>query len=85
MIAVAYWSSLWFTVRHASRARRPELLLTIGLIIRLSVIALLFYLLIRDGHWDRLLVAFISFVVVRSVFIHVLGPHTEPLRRRRPV
>jgi F1F0 ATPase subunit 2 len=66
-LALVFFVGLWGTVSHLTRARRPLLLLSIGLALRLALVLGVFYLLVRDGHWQRGLAALIGFVLVRAV------------------
>ncbi len=65
-LGVAYYGGLWVTLRRIARARRPALEIVGGYFARLMVMAVCFILLVRGGHWDRLLACLAGVVLVQA-------------------
>ena len=64
-----YFGALWLTVRHLVQQKYPGAVLLLSLTLRLALLLSVFYLIVDGGHWQRLLVAVIGFIAVRSVLI----------------
>lgn len=69
-----YFVSLWQTVRRLAQAESRMQLLAISYVLRLAVVLTAFYFLMRDGHWERLAVALIGFVVMRKILTYHFRP-----------
>jgi len=69
-----YFISLWQTVKRLSHTDSRAQLLLISYVLRLAVVLMAFYFLLRDGHWERLAVALIGFVVMRKILTYHFGP-----------
>lgn len=73
-LGALYFVSLWQTVKRLPQTESRARLLIISFVLRLSVVLTAFYFLMRDGHWERLAVAMIGFVVMRKILTYRLGP-----------
>lgn len=69
-----YFLSLWQTIKRLSRAESRARLLIVSYALRLSVVLSAFYFLLKDGHWERLALALVGFVVMRKILTHHFGP-----------
>lgn len=69
-----YFISLWQTVSRVAETENRARLLLVSYVLRLAVVLTAFYFLLRDGHWERLAVAMIGFVVMRKVLTHHFAP-----------
>jgi len=67
-----YFLSLWKTLQKISDARNPGFLLFRSYLIRTSVVLVGFYL-IMGGHWERVVVALLGFVLMRVILTRLLG------------
>ncbi len=67
-LGIFYFTSLWFTVKKMAQAKNPVLIMIASGVARLSVALMGFYFLI-DGHWQRLLIAMVGFLIARSLLI----------------
>ena len=63
-LGALFFGGLWWTVRRMDSSKRPALLLFGSLLLRTSVALSGFYLIAR-GHWERLLVCLLGFVIAR--------------------
>ncbi|MDA3832667.1 MAG: ATP synthase subunit I [Spirochaetales bacterium] len=69
-----YFGGLWLTVQRLSKVRRPALLSMCSLFGRLGITVFGFYL-IMDGHWERMIVCMIGFLVMRGILVRHWGPN----------
>ncbi len=67
LLAAIYLGTLWLTVQHIHNARHPALWLITSLLARMLLVVAVFYLILGDGHWQRLLAALSGFVILRIV------------------
>jgi F1F0 ATPase subunit 2 len=68
-----YFVALWRTVNRLSSTTSPVRLLLGSLILRVAVVTAGFYF-VMGGHWERLAVAMLGFVVMRKILTYRLGP-----------
>lgn len=68
-----FFGGLWMTVKKLPGSRRPVMLALGSFLGRLAVCALGFILVAR-GQWDRMLACFLTFMAVRLILQHRLGP-----------
>ncbi len=64
LLGAVFFGGLWWTVSRMASSKRPALLLLGSLLLRTSVALGGFYLIAR-GHWERLLVCLLGFVLAR--------------------
>ncbi len=69
-----YFGALWLTLRRLTHSRRPAVLLTLSLLVRLALLLTGFYLILVGGHWDRLLAALLGFITARTLLMRKLRP-----------
>ncbi len=74
ILGLFFFGVLWFTVRHLPNSRYPAILSIFSLLIRLAVVLVVFYLIAKGGHWERLLAMLLGMVATRFVLIRFLGP-----------
>ncbi len=70
-----YFSCLWLTVQHLTHTQHPALLIIGSGVIRLGVALLALYL-ITGGHWERLVIALLGFLLARTLLIAHYRPHS---------
>jgi F1F0 ATPase subunit 2 len=69
-----YFTALWRTVRQLPSAKSPARLMLGSFILRMAVLMAGFYLIMGTGHWERLAVAMLGFIIVRKILTYRLGP-----------
>ena len=69
-----YFTTLWHTVQKLPSAKNAARLLLGSLILRMAVVMAGFYLIMGAGHWERLAVAMLGFIIVRKILTYFLGP-----------
>jgi F1F0 ATPase subunit 2 len=81
LLGGVFFGGLWWTTREGLASPRPALWFFGSLLLRMSVTVLGFYAVAR-GHWERLLICLLGFVMARIVVLGVtrLGAN----RRTRP-
>lgn len=71
-----FFGGLWWTVRMGVSAKRPALLFMVSLMVRTAVTVAGVYV-VGDGHWQRLLVCLLGFVIARFMVTWLAGPPAE--------
>lgn len=69
-----YFGALWLTLQRLARQRHPALHLMVSLLLRQALLLAGFYWILAGGHWDRLLLALIGFVTVRTLLMRIREP-----------
>ncbi|MBD3288796.1 ATP synthase subunit I [candidate division KSB1 bacterium] len=69
VLGLFYFQMLWFTVSNLPKAKRPYLLSFLSLIARLIVAFIVFFIVIKLGNWQHLIICLIGFIGVRIFFI----------------
>jgi len=70
LLGAIFFGGLWWTVRKSASARRPALLFTASLLLRMSIAVAGFYLVGR-GQWQLLLLCLLGFVVARLIAVRL--------------
>lgn len=65
-----FFGGLWWTVNKSLSSQRPALWLLPSLLLRMSITLAGFYL-VSDGHWQRLLLCLLGFVMARLVVVRL--------------
>jgi F1F0 ATPase subunit 2 len=66
-----YFAGLWWTVRRLQTSHRPGLLALASFLVRVGSSGVAFFFIL-DGHWERLLVGLLGFMVMRSIVVRRL-------------
>jgi F1F0 ATPase subunit 2 len=77
LLGAIFFGGLWWTVRKAVSSKRPALLFFGSLLLRTSITLAGFYLVAR-GHWERLLVCLLGFVVTRLIVMRLTRLAEKP-------
>src|ERR1700678_3098461 len=75
-LGVIFFGGLWWSVRQGMSSERPGLWFFGSMLLRMSIALSGFYF-VSGGHWERLLVCLIGFVVVRMVVTWLIRPLGE--------
>lgn len=67
-LGLFYFGGLWLTVQQLFTTRRPVALLLVSYGGRIGVTLLGFYL-VAGGHWERLLVCLIGFLIIKGILL----------------
>ncbi|MFP4082143.1 MAG: ATP synthase subunit I [Candidatus Aminicenantes bacterium] len=76
-VGIFFFGGLWWTVRRLPRSSRPVVLTVSSFLVRTGVSVAVFYLLVRGGHWERLLVCLAGFLLIRLVLTRRWSPHKK--------
>ncbi|MBF0315482.1 MAG: ATP synthase subunit I [Oligoflexia bacterium] len=60
-----FFGGLWLTVKKGLSSKRPALWFFVGMLLRMSIVLAGFYYFISSGHWERMLVCLLGFMIVR--------------------
>ena len=66
LLGAIFFGGLWWTVRKGVSSKRPALWFVGSLLLRISITLAGFYF-ISDGHWERLLICLLGFVIARLI------------------
>ena len=66
LLGAIFFGCLWWTVRKGFSSRQPALWFFGSLMLRTSIALAGFYFVAR-GHWERLLVSLLGFVIARTI------------------
>lgn len=72
LLGLFYFGGLWMTLQYITRTNRPKTLLGIGLIIRISLVMVGFWIIVRK---DPILfmLTFAAFLMTRVILTRILG------------
>ena len=77
LLGVTFFGGLWWTVRKGSSSQQPALWFFCSLLLRTSTALVGFYL-VGCGHWERLLVCLLGFVMARHIVIRLTRTLEKP-------
>ena len=82
VLGAIFFGGLWWTIRKGVSSRQPALWFFGSLLVRMSIVLIGFFLIGR-GHWQRLLLCLLGFVIARLVVTWLTRPpvknHSRPL------
>jgi F1F0 ATPase subunit 2 len=73
VLGAIFFGGLWWTVRKAVSSRQPALWFFASLLLRMSIVLAGFYS-VSSGHWERLLLCLLGFVMARLVVTWLTRP-----------
>lgn len=73
LLGVMFFGGLYWTVRRGFSSKQPELWFLGSQLLRMSIALAGFYF-VSSGHWQRLLVCLLGFLLARLVVMHLTGP-----------
>lgn len=76
LLGVFFFGGLWWTVRKGLSTKWPALMFPGSLLLR-SVVTVAGFYVVGDGHWQRLLVCLLGFVIARFIVTRLAGPPVE--------
>ena len=69
ILGTVFFAGLWFTVNKAVHARYPAIWFIGSFLIRFGIVLLGFYL-VGAGHWLRLVICLLAFIIARFLVVH---------------
>jgi F1F0 ATPase subunit 2 len=66
LIGAMFFGGLWWTVQKGVSSKQPALWFFLSLLLRMSITLVGFYFIGR-GHWERLLVCMLGFIIARFI------------------
>jgi F1F0 ATPase subunit 2 len=82
VLGAIFFGGLWWTVRKGMSSKQPALWFLGSLLLR-TTMALVGFYFTSGGHWERLLVCFLGFVLARPVVTWLTRP-TEASHAPQP-
>lgn len=84
LLGALFFGGLWWTVQKAVSSQRPALWFFVSLLLRTSLALAGFYF-IAKGHWERLIVCLLGFVIARAIITRLqLPPPADKRNQPRP-
>jgi F1F0 ATPase subunit 2 len=77
LLGTMFFGGLWWTVQKGVSSKRPALWFVGSLLVRTSIAVAGFYFIAR-GHWQRLIVCLIGFVVARLIVTRLTHSEEKP-------
>jgi F1F0 ATPase subunit 2 len=77
VLGAIFFGGLWWTVRKGVSSQRPVFWFLGSLLLRTSI-ALTGFFLIARGHWERLLVCLLGFVIARLIVMRLTRVAKRP-------
>ena len=77
VLGAMFFGGLWWTVRKSVSSKQPALLFLGSLLLRTSIVLAGFYFIAR-GHWERLLVCLLGFVMARLIVTWLTRAANKP-------
>ena len=77
LLGAMFFGGLWWTVQKGVSSKRPALWFVGSLLVRTSIAVAGFYFIAR-GHWQRLIVCLIGFVVARLIVTRLTQSGEKP-------
>lgn len=83
VLGTMFFGGLWWTVRQGVSAKRPALWFLGSLLLRTGIVLAGFYV-VAGGHWERLLLCLLGFVIAHFIVTRLTGPpvghHNFPVK-----
>jgi F1F0 ATPase subunit 2 len=76
VLGTMFFGGLWWTVRQGVSAKRPALWFLGSLLVRTGIVLVGFYV-VAGGHWERLLLCLLGFVIAHFVVTRLTGAPVE--------
>jgi F1F0 ATPase subunit 2 len=77
LLGAMFFGGLWWTVRKGVSSEQPALLFFVSMLLRTSAALAVFYIIAR-GHWERLLVCLLGFIIARLVVTRLTRAAEKP-------
>jgi F1F0 ATPase subunit 2 len=77
LLGVIFFGGLWWTVQKVVLSNRSALWLLGSLLLRTSIVLAGFYV-IAHGHWERLLLCLLGFVMARLIVTRLIRAAEKP-------
>lgn len=65
LIGVFFFGGLWWTIKMGMRSKYPAIWFIASFVIRFGTSLTVFFLMVSDNRWERLLVCLAGFVIAR--------------------
>ena len=77
LLGAMFFGGLWWTVRKGVSSKQPAFWFFGSLLLRTSIALAGFYFIAR-GHWERLLVCLLGFVIARLIVTRLIRAAEKP-------
>ncbi len=77
LLGAMFFGGLWWTVQHGVSSERAALWFVGSMLLRTSIVLAGFYFIAR-GHWERLVVCVLGFVIARLIVTRLIRHEEKP-------
>jgi F1F0 ATPase subunit 2 len=77
LLGAMFFGGLWWTVRKAVSSEQPALWFFCSMLLRTSAALVVFYFIAR-GHWERLMVCLLGFIIARLIVTRLTRSAEKP-------
>ncbi len=77
LLGAMFFGGLWWTVRKGVSSKQPALWFLGSLLLRMSIALAGFYF-VSGGHWERLLLCLLGFVMARLIVTRLIRAAEKP-------
>ena len=77
LLGAMFFGGLWWTVRKGVSSEQPALWFFASMLLRTSAALAVFYIIAR-GHWERLLVCLLGFIIARLIVTRFIRAAEKP-------
>jgi len=77
LLGAMFFGGLWWTVRKGVSSKQPAIWFFGSLLLRTSIALAGFYFIAR-GHWERLLICLLGFIIARLIVTRVTRAAEKP-------
>jgi len=82
LLGLFYFGTLWLTLQHLARTRRPALLTVGGFFVRTGL-TLLGFFIVMAGQWERAIACMVGFLVMRKFMTYRYGPMKQAASQKQ--
>lgn len=82
LIGTMFFGGLWWTVQKGLSSDHPALWFLGSQLLRTSIALAAFYV-VSDGHWERLLMCIVGFIIARATVSRLPRPASRPACQTR--
>ena len=76
-LGAVFFGGLWWTVRKGVSSKKAALWFIVSLVLRMSLALIGFYV-VAAGHWERLLLCLLGFVMARLIVTRLVRAADRP-------
>ena len=81
LLGSIFFGGLWWSIQKGRKSKHPALWFSGSLLLRMSITLAGFYFL-GHGHWERMMVCLLGFIIARFILMRLIGLPREENKNR---